>query len=346
MNPMSKADPRVAPSPAYARWATPLLNDPRDVVFVALMMQCAALAVAGVGLFFAGPLFWWLVPFYGVALFAGLIDRFTLMLHCTSHRQLFKPAHAFLNQIIPWVLAPFLGQTPETYFAHHMGMHHVEENLEDDLSSTMRFRRDRIGDWLRYYGRFMTAGVLDLARYFSRKGKPKLRRRMLTGEGVYWSAMIALLFLNPVATFVVFLLPLLVMRAMMMAGNWAQHAFLSQEQPGNPLLASLTCVGTRYNRRCFNDGYHAVHHVVPRCHWTEHPAQFESHIGEYAKNDSVVLEGVDFFQVWFLLMTGNWQRLARAFVRLPGAPQRTDEEAVAFLKTRVVPFPVRAAAAP
>jgi hypothetical protein len=45
-------------------------------------------------------------------------------------------------------------------------------------------------------------------------------------------------------------------------------------------------------------------------------------------------------------MTGNWQRLARAFVRLPGAPQRTDEEVVAFLKTRVVPFPVPVANAP
>jgi len=30
----------------------------------------------------------------------------------------------------------------------------------------------------------------------------------------------------------------------------------------------------------------------------------------------LVLEGADFFQVWFLLMIGNWQRLARAFVRL------------------------------
>jgi len=52
---------------------------------------------------------------------------------------------------------------------------------------------------------------------------------------------------------------------------------------------------------------------------------------------------VDFFQVWFLLMTGNWKRLARAFVRLPGAPQRTDEEAIAFLKTRIQPFPVAGA---
>ena len=313
---------------------------------VALMMQCGLLAVAGVGLYFSGPYFWWLVPVYGVALFAGLVDRFTLMLHCTSHRQLFKPRHAMANQIIPWVLSPFLGQTPETYFAHHMGMHHVEENLPDDLSSTMRFRRDRLGDWLQYWGRFMTVGVVDLTRYFSRRGKRKLLRRIVLGEGIYWTSVVVLLFVNPAATFVVFLLPLLVMRTMMMAGNWAQHAFLCAEQPENPLRASITCVGTRYNRRCFNDGYHAVHHVVPRCHWTEHPAEFERNLAEYVRNDAVVFEGVDFFQVWFLLMTGNWPRLARAFVRLPGAPARTDAEVVAFLRSRVVPFAAAAAQVP
>lgn len=316
-----------------------MLNDPRDVTFVALMMQCGLLAVAGVGLFFVrGPWFWWLVPVYGVALFAGLVDRFTLMLHCTSHRQLFRPRYAFANHIIPWLLSPFLGQTPETYFAHHMGMHHVEENLEDDLSSTMRFRRDRMGDWLRYWGRFMTVGVFDLSRYFSRRGKRKLLRRVVVGEGVYWTTVLVLLLVNPAATFVVFLLPLVVMRTMMMAGNWAQHAFLSAEHPEDPLRSSITCVGTRYNRRCFNDGYHAVHHVVPRCHWTEHPVEFERNLAAYGRNDAVVLEGVDFFQVWFLLMTGNWPRLARAFVRLPGAPARTDAEAIAFLRTLVLPF--------
>jgi fatty acid desaturase len=243
------------------------------------------------------------------------------------------------------VLAPFLGQTPETYFAHHMGMHHAEENLPDDLSSTMRFRRDRLADWLLYWGRFMTVGVLDLTRYFSRRGKRKLLRRVVVGEGIYWASMVVLLIVNPAATFVVFLLPLLVMRTMMMAGNWAQHAFLCPEQPENPLRASITCVGTRYNRRCFNDGYHALHHVVPRCHWTEHPAEFERNIAEYVKNDAIVLEGVDFFQVWFLLMTGNWTRLARAFVRLPGASARTDAEVIAFLRSRVIPFDVAPARA-
>ena len=46
-----------------------------------------------------------------------------------------------LNLYIPWLLGPFFGETPETYFVHHVGMHHVEENLEDDLSSTMPYKR-------------------------------------------------------------------------------------------------------------------------------------------------------------------------------------------------------------
>jgi len=337
-DPTIRPDPRSAAIPRYARFATPFLNDPRDAVFVALMMQCGSVALAGVGLYFVGPLFWWLAPLYLALLFVGVIDRFTLMLHCTSHRQLFRPGYRVLNQIIPWVLCPFMGQTPETYFAHHVGMHHVEENRPGDLSSTERFQRDRIGHWLRYWGRFMTAGLFDLIRYFARNGRRRLLRRVIVGEASYWIAMALLLCVDPRATFVVFLLPYLTMRTLMMAGNWAQHAFICPEQPGHPLRASITCVGTRYNRRCFNDGYHAVHHVVPRCHWTEHPAEFERHLEEYGRNDAVVLRGVDFFQVWLLLMSGNWDRLARAFVRLPGAPERTHEEAIAFLRTRVRPI--------
>jgi hypothetical protein len=30
-------------------------------------------------------------------------------------------------------------QTPSTYFAHHLGMHHAEENLAGDLSTTIHF---------------------------------------------------------------------------------------------------------------------------------------------------------------------------------------------------------------
>ncbi len=338
MGKATRPDPRQAAVPVYARWSTPLLDDPRDAVFVALMIQCGLVAMAGVGLFLAGPWFWWLAPVYLLLLFAGVIDRYTLMLHCTSHRQLFRGSRPVLNAIVPWVLGPFMGQTPGTYFAHHVGMHHAEENGPGDLSSTERFERDRIGAWLLYWGRFMSVGVFDLAAYLRRTGRARLHRRVLVGEGLFWSAVVALSIVDFRATFVVFLVPLLVMRTLMMAGNWAQHAFVRPDRSQHPLGSSLTCVGTRYNRRCFNDGYHAVHHAAPRCHWTEHPEAFEAQRVQYGRSDAVVLEGLDFFQVWLLLMTGRWDRLARAFVLLPGAPERTHEEVVAFLRSRVRPL--------
>jgi len=337
-------DIRAVPPTWYGSWASRLVNDPRDTVFIGLMGQCAALSLLGVGLFFVGPAVWWVAPIYWGALALGLLDRFTLMLHCTSHRPLFRPEHRWKNEIIPWVLAPFFGQTPKTYFAHHMGMHHREENLEADLSSTMRFQRDRFSHWLRYYARFLFLCMFDLTRYFGERGRDRLRRDVIVGEGGYALVMAGLLLVNPAATVVVFLVPLLLIRTLMMIGNWGQHAFIAREHPDDPHLASITCINSRYNRRCFNDGYHIGHHVAARTHWTEYPVELEANVAEYARKDAIVFEGIDFFIVWVLLMTGSWRRLARAYVRLPGAPERTEDEIIALLKERVRPIPVREAA--
>jgi fatty acid desaturase len=333
-------DPRVAGSPWYAAWGRALVNDPRDVEFVALMVQCVALALCGVSLFFSGPWLWYLAPVYWVLLVGGLLDRFTLMLHCTSHRPLFKPKYRALNQIIPWVIGPFFGQTPDTYFAHHMGMHHSEENLPDDLSSTMRFQRDRFTHWLMYWGRFLTIGLVDLSKYMLRHRRQRLFRRVVVGEGVYWGLVIGLSVVRPAAALAVFVVPLLLIRTLMMMGNWGQHAFISAAHPDNAYLASITCINSRYNRRCFNDGYHIGHHLRARAHWTEYPVEFEQNLAEYARQDAIVFEGLDFFLVWLLLMTGRWSRLARAFVRLPGAPARSDAEVIELLKERVRAIPI------
>ena len=335
---MNLTDPRVAPEPWYTPWVVPFLNDRRDAIFVGLIVQCVMLATGGVCLFFVGPALRWLGPLYLVALMALLLDRFTLMLHCTSHRQLFKPRYRALNQIIPWLLAPFFGQTPNTYFAHHMGMHHREENLAGDLSTTMPFQRDSLGHWLRYLGRFLGFCLIDLTRYMKRGHKERLMQRVLIGELVFWGLFACLLATRPWPTLVVFWAPLILIRCLMMAGNWAQHAFIASDRPDNPYTASITCINTRYNRRCFNDGYHIGHHLQARAHWTEYPAELENNLARYGANDAIVFEGLDFFIVWLLLMTGSWQRLARAFVQLPGAPVRSHAQVVALLKDRVRPL--------
>jgi fatty acid desaturase len=331
-------DPRTARTAWYSSLVAPLLNDPRDAEFVGLVVECLLFGACGIGLFFSGRWLWFVAPAYWLLLVFGLLDRFTLMLHCTSHRPLFNPRFRSLNNVIPWVVGPFFGQTPGAYFSHHMGMHHVEENLTDDLSSTLPFRRDSFLEWLKYWGRFMTIGLLDLAQYFAKNGRQRLLRKVLVGEGAYWSAIAVLAYFAPGPTAVVFLIPLVLIRTLMMMGNWGQHAFVDLASPENPYRSSITCINSRYNRRAFNDGYHIGHHLQARAHWTEYPVEFESNIAEYARNDAIVFEGLDFFMVWLLLMTGRWSTLARAFVQLPGAPVRSEPEIIDFMKGRMHPF--------
>lgn len=313
-----------------------ILYDPRDVVFVRLLGECACVAIAGLSLFVL-PWSWWVAAAYLLIWAFGFLDRFTLMLHCVSHRVLFKPK--WMRQLVPWVIGPFFGQTPHSYGVHHLGMHHIEDNLWDDLSSTQPYQRDRFLHWLHYFGTFLFFGLPLLARYHWRKKSRTMFWRLVVGEGAYWTTMALLLTLNWRATLVVFLIPVFVVRALMMAGNWGQHAFIGTDLPVNGWQASTTCLAERYNRRCFNDGFHLLHHHKPRLHYTEMPAAFEASREEYGRNDAVVFEGVDFFQVWVLLMLGRKRDLARRFVRLPGAPARTDDEVITLLETRLRPIP-------
>jgi hypothetical protein len=126
------------------------------------------------------------------------------------------------------------------------------------------------------------------------------------------------------------------MRMLMMMGNWAQHSFIA-ETPENPYHSSITCINTRYNRRCFNDGYHVLHHVKPACHWMEHPIEFERALPEYARHDALVFEGLDYFEVWTSLMLRRWSHLAAHVVLLEGAPSRTRQELIQLLQQRVLP---------
>src|ERR1700722_17309843 len=145
-NPQSKLD----------AWLAGFINDPRDVPFVRLSLMTTFVTVPfAIALFIPHVFSWPLAAAYTLMNFSLFLDRFILMLHNTSHRPLYRRRYRFLNHWIPWVIGPFFGETPETYYAHHIGMHHAENNLKADLSSTMRYRRDSKRAFLHYYGSFM-----------------------------------------------------------------------------------------------------------------------------------------------------------------------------------------------
>lgn len=315
------------------------IRDKRDLPFIYLTLTASAVLFPfAVYLFLPGNFRWWLAAIYLVVTFVFFFGPFILMLHNTSHRTLFKREYRLLNYYIPWVLGPFIGETPDTYYVHHIMMHHAENNLDRDLSGTLRYQRDSFFGFMHYFLKFFFVGLWELAIYQWRRRNHRFVQRMLAGELGFYVLVTVLLFVNWQATLTVFVIPFVAARFGMMAGNWGQHAFIDADDPGNSYRNSITCINAVYNQKCFNDGYHIGHHVRPTRHWTDMPADFERDVPNYIKEGSIIFETIDFFQVWFLLMTKNYDKLARHFVDLH-EPKRSHEEIVALLKERTARIP-------
>jgi fatty acid desaturase len=327
--------PPARPGP-LDRLALRLLLDPRDLPFIHVMA-----IVAGVVYPFA--LYLYLTPDFSAWLGAGylvpvmlvLFAPVILMHHCSSHRPIFRREHAWIRHWIPWGICSFFGLTPGTYYAHHIGMHHVEQNLAPDRSSTMRYRRDSFAHFLHYLGSFYVTGAPQLLAYLRDTRRRKLYRQVWVGELVYLLLAVGLLVLNWRATVVVLVIPYVLARVNLMMGNWTQHAFVDAADPGNPYLNSTTCINIPYNKMCFNDGYHIGHHVKPTRHWTEMPEDFEKNVDRYAREGAVVFDGIDYVTVFVLLMRKRYDRLAHHHARIGNL---TQEELIARLRSRTRPI--------
>lgn len=312
-----------------------LLNDRRNLPFLYLILTVALTTIPfAILLFLPGVFNWWMALIYFLYNSIFLMGPVILMQHNVAHKPLFKKNVKALNNIIPWFIGPFFGLTPETYFAHHIGMHHAENNLDPDLSSTMKYQRDSFIDFCKYFFLFLIFGIYDLIKYLYKNRRKKLMRKTLIGELLFYSLVLVTVFINPKASFTVFIFPVFFTRFMMMAGNWAQHAFINTAQPENTYTNSITCINSRYNRTCYNDGYHIGHHLFPTLHWTELPGEFKSHLQKYADENAIIFNKIDFFIVWFLLMTKNYSTLASHYVELNEENPKKKDEIILLLKSR------------
>ena len=325
---------------ALDRFFLKLIRDPRDLPFPYLSLKAFFSLVPLAALmympFVSGWLWWLIAAVYFYINNITYKGPFGLMLHCSTHRPLYKEQFDWLNGLIPFVIAPFFGQTPFTYHAHHVGMHHTENNLEPDESSTMPYQRDSVRGFLHYFLTFFFTGIYTLAAYFFMRKRKRLMYRTVQGELLFILMCIGLSVVNWQATLMVFILPLIAFRLVAMAGNWTQHAFVSADEPGNPFQNSITCINVKFNHKCWNDGYHISHHIDPTMHWTEHPLYFRQHLAEFGRQKPVVFVDLNYLDILLLLMKDRYQELADHFVDV-GGHYKNDEEVIACLRSRTAP---------
>jgi len=273
-----------------------------------------------------------------LAMMVFFFAPYVLMLHNISHRKFYRKPFRWMNYYPTWLMGMMFGQSPESYYSHHIWMHHTENNLLPDRSSTLPFRRDSRWDFTKYITRFLFFGLPDCAIFMFGKKRYKVVTKLIIGETVYFTLAGFALYNNLYIGLTIFVIPLLIARFGMMAGNWGQHAFVDINDPNNCHLNSITCINSSYNQRGFNDGYHISHHLKGSRHWSDHPAELVNNRKEYIKQKAIVFKDMDFFLVWLNLMMKRHKYLATKFVQLDDKNPLSEQEVLDLFEERLQPY--------
>ena len=157
--------------------------------------------------------------------------------------------------------------------------------------------------------------------------------RLSYGEISFYLFCVGMSFVNFKATLFIFIIPFVFARIVMMLGNWAQHAFIEKSDPENNFTNAVNCINTNYNKICWNDGYHVVHHLRPAMHYTEIPEEFIRIKDEIAKHKTLVFDGIHYLHIFIYLMTKRYDKLADNLVNINNM-FASSEEAIALMKER------------
>ena len=161
--------------------------------------------------------------------------------------------------------------------------------------------------------------------------------RLTAGEVAFIAFCMVMCFVNFKATMMIFIVPVIYARFIMMMGNWTQHSFINREDPDCHFSSVFNCINNVYNQNCWNDGYHSIHHLNPGLHYTEIPSVFMKNKENFVKHKTFIFDGIHYLHIFYWLMTKQYDKLADNLVNIDNTFV-SKEEAIALLKERVHPI--------
>ncbi|KFY87825.1 hypothetical protein V500_06736 [Pseudogymnoascus sp. VKM F-4518 (FW-2643)] len=321
----------------YLAWASKLVRQDPDTVFIThIIVHFTTLLPSALCLYYS---FSWLHAVLHTVYAVWNAGPFTLLLHNHIHNNgLLGKQYAFFDRLFPYVTGPLMGHTWDSYYYHHVKMHHVEGNGPGDLSSTIYFQRDEPLEFIRYFVRFLIFTWLELPIYFFRNKKYDLAAKALISECSSMGFIYLAAQLNTRPTVFVLILPFFIMRLGMMIGNFGQHCLVDNVDPMSDYRSSITLIDVPSNRHCFNDGYHTSHHLNPRRHWKAHPAAFLKAKPNYQAEGALTFTDIDYLMITYRCITKDFDYLARRLVPMGAQIGMTHEERVEMLRSKTRRF--------
>ena len=226
---------------SYISWAQGIIRNPVDVVFLTHIILYLSTSVPSAAFLYAH--FTWIHAVMHVVLQLSYCGSFTLMLHNHIHNNgLLKKKYAWFDNMWPYLLEPLMGHTWDSYYYHHVKHHHVEGNGPEDLSSTIRYQRDELTEFLKYVGRFIAFIWIELPTYFVRKRKYGLAVKCAVSEYISMLFIYGMAWKNFYPSLFVLIIPFFLMRIGLMVGNYGQHALVDDVDPASDFRSSITLI--------------------------------------------------------------------------------------------------------
>ena len=227
----------------YFVWAKNIVRHQTDVIMLTHLILYFTTLVPSAGLLFYHFSYIHAILHFAMQLY--YMGTYSLMMHQHIHMGgiLAKASGlGIIDTFFPYIIDPLMGHTWNTYYYHHVKHHHAENNGPDDLSSTMTYQRDNLVHFLYYVGRFVFFIWLELPLYFLKKRRRAAALKVALWELSDYVVLYVFFLQNRKATLFVFLLPLLLLRLGLMVGNWGQHAFVDEDEPGSDFRSSITLI--------------------------------------------------------------------------------------------------------
>jgi fatty acid desaturase len=189
------------------------------------------------------------------------------MAHNHNHLPIFRPA--WMNVALGYWLSFFYGLPTLSWLVIHNWSHHTHGNLAGKDTTSTHNAGDRSDLWgvLLYFpasmGSFWRAHGRALARFW------RVSRRKfwfyLSHAVFLHGLLVTLLVLDPVKAILFVMVPQLAAIFSISVFNYCQHV---RVESGSQYNVARNFLSPVLNAYLFNVGYHTVHHLAPRLHWS------------------------------------------------------------------------------
>lgn len=217
--------------------------------------------------------------------------------------QLVKRLLGWLQIYFEWVLTLLVARVPGYYRVQHIYVHHTEDNGPADLQTTLPYDRTSFLDFSRHalrQGVDLVTGWWVLS-YLYRKGKIRPMRDVLRGLALWYTILLVLAVVNPIAALVLFSSRFLGGNILsLIAFYW--HGVVDPEDHQGAHGNSIEYVGSGHGN--LGDDFHAVHHLRPGRHWSHYYEEFTKQ--EQRGHPGVVMQKEAFGPL--MLVAALWRR--------------------------------------